>query len=202
MHLTLSVIAAVATVYIVICLILFIDKRVKANRAATDKRRRQAKVLKWVRTVEDSTDHQTLANLPQLGMTDEDMHLDDERREIAAVNKHRDALYRVRSENLGLQRLENPHPYNVAYLYLICHTNSLDSWLAFHLDAKELGAAFNHCIDETLKRAQAGDRRAIVGFELLMGHQEMIVPFCKDFGIYPPRFPDNWGSIVTKQNNK
>ena len=202
MHLALSVIAAVVTVYGVIWLILLVDRRVKTSRAAANKRRRQARVLGWVEEVERSLGHHATAKISPLTLSGDDMHLDDERRETAAVNKYKDAKYYTRSEYLGAEILRNPRPYNVALQYLTCHTESLDSWIAFKLDASKLGEYFQSCINETLKRAQAGDQLSISGFEFLMDRWDMVVPFCKDFGIDPPRFPDNWGSVVTRRKNK
>lgn len=192
MLLTLSVLAATATVYAVIWLILWVEKHIKANRANIDKRKRQAKVLAWVEAVENSLNHQATAALSPLILSEDDLHLDDERRERAATNKYKDAIYCVRSEALGVQRIEDPSPHNVAYLYLVCHTSSLDSWIAFHIDACDLGTHFVRCADEALKRAREGDQAAIHGATWLMEHQSMIVPFCNDFGIDPSRYPKDW----------
>ncbi|MGB4768314.1 MAG: hypothetical protein WBP22_03585 [Candidatus Saccharimonas sp.] len=190
MLLTLSVIAATATVCVVIWFIQWIEKRIIAHRAATEKHRRQAKVLKWVEAVESSPNHQTTAALPPLTLSEHDLHLDDERRETAARHKFNDAIYCIQSEELGVQRIEHPAPHHVAYLYLYCHTKSLDSWIAFRIDARNLGMEFVRCTEEALKRAREGDQEAIRGFSWLMSHQGMIVPFCKDFGIDPSRYSE------------
>ncbi|MGB4762169.1 MAG: hypothetical protein WBP12_02310 [Candidatus Saccharimonas sp.] len=191
MHLALSVIAATATVLAVIWLIQFLDRRIRAKRAAADRRRRQARLLAWVKAVESSPNHQATAELPPFHLRDDELQLDDVPRETAARNKYDDAIYHRRSEALGTQMLENPQPYNVAYLYVVCHIDSLDSWLAFKIDAQNLGTHFMQCIDEALKRVRAGDQKAIRGFDWLMSHRQMITSFCKDFGIDPPRYPDS-----------
>lgn len=190
MYLALSIIAATATVLAAIWLIQFLDRRIRAKQAAADRRRRQARLLAWVKAVENSPNHQATAELPPFHPRDDELHLDDERRETAARNKYNDAVYYQRSEALGTQMLENPQPYNVAYLYLVCYTNSLDSWLAFRIDARNLGMEFVRCAEEALKRAREGDQEAIRGFSWLMSHQDMIVPFCKDFGLDPSRYSE------------
>ncbi len=192
MYLALSIIAATATVLAAIWLIQFLDRRIRAKRAATDRRRRQTRVLAWVKAVENSPNHQATAELPPFHLRDDELHLDDKPRETAARNKYDDAIYHRRSEALGTQMLENPQPYNVAYLYVVCHTESLDSWFAFRIDARNLGMEFVRCAEEALKRACEGDQEAIRGFSWLMSHQGMIVPFCKDFGIDPSRYSEGW----------
>lgn len=162
-----------------------------------DARSHQSIALNWIQTIENQRIDEDVASAGRM-FVHLNLHIDDEKREAAAIQKYKDAEHRIASRELGERAQRNSEPFSVAICYLFAYEQSLDSWLAFGIEPGDLGQYFASHVAATLTRVQAGDVAAMRGFKQLMAHEKSIATFCEHYGIEPPTYPDNWNELVTE----
>lgn len=157
----------------------------------------QSTALRWIETIENLRIDKDVASAGRM-YVHHNLHIDDKKREAAAIRKYEDAEHRIASRELGERTLRNPDSSSVAICYLFAHDQSLDSWLAFGIEAGDLGQKFTEQVTRTLDGVLLGDVQAMRGFKQLMSHTQSIAAFCEYYAIEPPTYPDNWNDLVTE----